>query len=116
MLKALISSILLIMLNPSKSSPMFPFSADSETKWRVVNDGVMGGLSQATLTYDKEGIAHWTGAISLENNGGFSSIRSPQRDYQLGEFKGFRARVKGDGRKYGITLRNVTYFNGISYT
>ena len=44
--------------------------------WRVINDGVMGGLSQGRALLTEESIL-FEGEISLENNGGFSSLKSP---------------------------------------
>ena len=43
--------------------------------WNVVDDGVMGGLSQGALILSETGNALFTGTIRTENNGGFSSIR-----------------------------------------
>ena len=41
----------------------------------TVNDGVMGGISQSKLSQDKLGML-FEGHVSLENNGGFASMRS----------------------------------------
>src|SRR5680860_1585757 len=69
----IIMSILMITIN---SMNLFDFSENSESaRWQVVNDGVMGGLSQATLKVGENGTALFTGRVSLENNGGFSSLR-----------------------------------------
>ena len=47
------------------------------TAWQVVDDGVMGGLSKGNFKSDKKkGNLIFAGNLSLENNGGFSSIRS----------------------------------------
>ena len=44
-------------------------------KWIVINDDVMGGKSNGKLILNKTGNAVFKGEVSLENNGGFSSIR-----------------------------------------
>jgi hypothetical protein len=41
----------------------------------VVNDGVMGGLSQGTIEMTQNDSLLFKGNISLQNNGGFSSFR-----------------------------------------
>ena len=52
------------------------FTTDAtEPSWIAVNDGVMGGLSTGGPRLENN-ILHFTGTLSLENNGGFSSIRT----------------------------------------
>ena len=77
----------------------------------IVNDGVMGGVSQSSLRQDEDGM-FFEGMVSLENNGGFASMRSsvkfPQ-GIQLIELL-----AKGDGKRYKLVLRTelaprVTY-------
>jgi len=41
--------------------------------WRITNDGVMGGKSQGRFLFEP-GKVIFTGDISLDNNGGFSSV------------------------------------------
>ena len=54
---------------------VFDFSKNADiSSWRVVNDGVMGGLYQGTFSINEEGNGSFSGKVSLENNGGFSSI------------------------------------------
>lgn len=46
---------------------------ESVNNWRITNDGVMGGESKGRFLFEQDkGI--FTGHISLENNGGFSSV------------------------------------------
>ncbi len=77
--------------------------ADGEPSWFTLNDDVMGGISESRFSYTEAGTGVFTGALSLENNGGFASIRSNQRDYELDGYKGLRVRVRGDGREYGLS-------------
>lgn len=71
-------------------------------KWFSVDDGVMGGLSKG-LADIKHGSLHFRGDLSLENNGGFSSIRT-DGDYDFSGKKALVMRVKGDGRNYQLRL------------
>ncbi len=71
--------------------------------WVAVNDGVMGGLSQGAPKL-KDGVLRFSGNLSLENNGGFSSVRM-SRAINLEGHSGIRLRVKGDGRTYQLRLQ-----------
>lgn len=72
-------------------------------QWRVINDTVMGGRSSSRMDCDK-GVSHFHGQLSLENNGGFTSVRGtmPKMDAAL---QALRIKVRGDGRSYIATLR-----------
>ena len=81
---------------------LFEFAA-KERVWVVVNDGVMGGVSQSSMV-NKKGIATFTGRVRLENNGGFASTRSGGPSFSIAEgAKAFRMRVRGDGTIYQFT-------------
>jgi NADH dehydrogenase [ubiquinone] 1 alpha subcomplex assembly factor 1 len=71
--------------------------------WRVLNDGVMGGLSQSTIKLQPD-LLRFEGKISLENNGGFASMRSPYGRYDLSGYKALSMRVRGDRSSFGIVL------------
>ena len=89
--------------------------ADAIEYWRIVNDGVMGGLSQSKIISSNHGTAIFKGKVSLENYGGFASTRTIPFSYNLGGYKGVRLRVKGDGKKYQFRLRTDNSFDGVSY-
>jgi monofunctional biosynthetic peptidoglycan transglycosylase len=76
----------------------------------------MGGVSRGGAKLI-DGSLHFRGVLSLENNGGFSSIRSggPTRD--LSAVKVIVLRVKGDGRTYRLQLATNAEFrrSRISY-
>jgi len=85
-----------IMLDPSKKIGI--------DNWRIVNDGVMGGVSQSNIYLNEENNIIFAGNVSLENNGGFASIR---REFDGSQLKGssiFFLRVKGDGNIYKFRL------------
>ncbi|MGB6220592.1 MAG: CIA30 family protein [Haloferula sp.] len=90
----------------------------SQLDWQVVDDGVMGGLSKGKLEISKSGILRFSGTLSLENNGGFSSIRTGDLELDLSDAKGLIARVKGDGRSYQMRLGTDARFRGmeVSFT
>jgi monofunctional biosynthetic peptidoglycan transglycosylase len=99
-----------------QESLIFDFkNADEIEYWRIVNDGVMGGLSKSKIVYSDSSTAIFKGIVSLENNGGFASTRTIPRSYELGGHNGILLRVKGDGKKYQFRLRTNDRFDGVSY-
>ena len=92
----------------------FDSAADSH-RWASVNDGVMGGLSQSTLVFTSSGTALFSGTVSLENYGGFASVRTLPYPYRLGGYEGLSLRVRGDGHRYQLRLRTDAHLDGIAY-
>jgi monofunctional biosynthetic peptidoglycan transglycosylase len=86
----------------------------SETIWPHINDGVMGGVSSGRMVPD-DGFATFQGAVSFDNNGGFSSVRSQPALRDLSEYDGLRVRLRGDGKRYGFRLKTDASFDGVSY-
>lgn len=70
--------------------------------WTTVNDPVMGGRSTSTVTFGDGGLV-FSGTISLDNNGGFASARSPV-DPEIGRratgATSLGVRARGDGKTY----------------
>ncbi len=100
-----------------KDKVIYDFTKEQDFKeWRVINDTVMGGISQSRMEKGGKGIVCFTGTVSLENYGGFCSASSlPAMTYDLSNFEGIKLRLKGDGKKYKATLKNDTSFNGFVY-
>lgn len=101
---------------PAKTEVLMDFEAKPDAPaWFSVNDGVMGGLSTG-LADIKHGSLHFRGILSLENNGGFSSIRTAG-DYDFSDRKKVVMRVKGDGRTYQLRLATDARHKGsaVSY-
>lgn len=98
--------------------PIFDFKPDSSLEdWYVVNDGVMGGLSRGNLKLDSAGHGVFSGKISLENNGGFSSIRYDCGPTDLEGHRYIILKVKGDGQRYQFRVKSSRedYYSYISY-
>ncbi|MHB9007869.1 MAG: CIA30 family protein [Limisphaerales bacterium] len=90
------------------------FQATPHAAWQVVNDDVMGGVSVGAWTVTN-GVARFSGDLSLENNGGFASVRSPTARHQMGQVDSFLIRVRGDGRRYKFTARMGSSFDSAIY-
>ena len=59
-----------------QSQLIFDFNQTNPVNhWTVVDDVVMGGRSYGRFSIDSEGHGVFSGNVSLENNGGFSSLR-----------------------------------------
>ena len=74
--------------------------------WQTVLDGVMGGRSTGRISAGEGGTLQFTGELSLENNGGFSQIRTEISEGIFADTKGLLMRVKGDGRTYQCDIRS----------
>jgi monofunctional biosynthetic peptidoglycan transglycosylase len=69
----------------------------------------MGGVSSGDAKLIA-GSLHFRGVLSLENNGGFSSIRSRGPIRNFSKVKSIVLRLKGDGRTYRLQLATNAEF------
>jgi len=82
------------------------FESESSIEyWGTVNDTVMGGVSSSSIERTDEGTLLFIGELSLENNGGFVSIRNQPAPLRLQSARGIEIQVRGDGRRYFLDLR-----------
>ena len=70
----------------------------SPSDWRIVDDVVMGGRSDGSFRINDAGNGVFEGSISLENNGGFSSVRH-RATFQIQSQKIIRIQRSGKIRK-----------------
>ncbi|GAA0871019.1 CIA30 family protein [Gangjinia marincola] len=84
---------------------IFDFSKDSNlSQWFIEDDVVMGGRSSSSILLTKDGYGKFSGQISLENNGGFASIRYRPGDINISGCEQIVLNVKGDGKRYQLRL------------
>jgi NADH dehydrogenase [ubiquinone] 1 alpha subcomplex assembly factor 1 len=84
---------------------VFDFSgADAAKEWQNINDGVMGGVSEGEFKITDKKTLEFYGTLSLENSGGFASVRSKAKKLGLEKGDILVARVRGDGREYSMNL------------
>lgn len=93
---------------------MIDFTQPNEHKnWTVTNDNVMGGISTGELIY-LDNMSRFRGELSLENNGGFSSVKrsieSPVHEIDSAELV-----FIGDGRTYQLRLTTSKDGNRVQY-
>jgi len=95
---------------------LFDFShAAAVAGWSAIDDRVMGGVSQSCLRHDAAGHAVFEGTVSLARNGGFASVRASATELQTPGAGRYLLDVRGDGRRYKLTLRIDAAFDGVSY-
>lgn len=85
--------------------PLFDFTeADAAKQWQTVNDGVMGGVSEGKFKITDAKTMEFFGTLSLENNGGFASVRTKAKKLSLEKGDTLVVKVRGDGREYMLNL------------
>jgi len=107
-LSALALVVLMEQTSPLAQEPLVPLfgfaSPCAAADWQAVNDGVMGGVSDGRFTITDRQTLEFYGTLSLENNGGFASVRSRPRTLGLRAGDTIVARLRGDGREYQLNL------------
>lgn len=84
--------------------------------WQAIDDRVMGGVSASRMLHDPAGHGVFAGEVSLENNGGFASVRAPaQPPAAAASATACLLEVRGDGRRYKFNLRTDDNFDGITH-
>ena len=74
-------------------------------QWQIEDDVVMGGRSDGNFRLHEDGYGIFEGDVSLENNGGFSSLINRHQRIQLDGNSKFKLRVKGDGSRYQFRIK-----------
>lgn len=100
---------MLTVMSQDKSSTIFEFNnTKSSSKWSVVDDRVMGGLSQGRLSINEAGNGLFQGDVTTENNGGFSSVRYAFNPKDVSKFTHVILKLKGDGKSYQFRIKENT--------
>ncbi|MFD1314023.1 CIA30 family protein [Namhaeicola litoreus] len=94
------------------------FHSNADLKnWQVVDDVVMGGVSSGNFKLDVKGNAVFSGRVSTENNGGFSSVRGSLAKASVSNNQKIILFLKGDGKKYQfrVKARRGDYYSYVLY-
>jgi NADH dehydrogenase [ubiquinone] 1 alpha subcomplex assembly factor 1 len=98
-----IATTLTLMPFAHAGPPLLDFSRSEVAEtFRVINDEVMGGVSTSRRRSTDDAMV-FEGEVSLENNGGFASLRGPIRF--PAESAALLLTVRGDGQRYKLTLK-----------
>ena len=87
----------------------------STQDWHPINDGVMGGVSTSRLAFNFAGHAVFEGTVSLQNGGGFASVRTSSLQLGGRATVAYSLTTWGDGRTYKLNLRTDAGFDGMNY-
>ena len=107
----------LTLLQGINSKMIFDFNIKANIQdWIVVDDTVMGGRSSSQFNLNSKGFGVFNGAVSLENNGGFSSVRYQFKKTEVKKYTKIKLRLKGDGKNYQFRVKNNSrdYYSYIS--
>jgi NADH dehydrogenase [ubiquinone] 1 alpha subcomplex assembly factor 1 len=101
--RELLTAAALAWTHPAVSANRTDLTADA-VAWRIVNDGVMGGVSSSAVS--RSGAAlRFSGLISPANSGGFASMRRPfDAAAWEADAAGLALQVRGDGNRYRLRL------------
>lgn len=97
----------LFMITSFQPLSIFNFTTTADiSQWRIVNDGVMGGLSRGSFSLTSEGYGLFKGTVSLDNNGGFTSVRYRFAPLTTNKDSKIKLRLKGDGKEYQFRIKD----------
>ncbi len=91
---------------------LFDFNEKSDPlEWKIIDDVVMGGISNGNFKIDANGNGVFYGNVSTENNGGFSSVRYQTKAIDVHSFSKISIHLKGDGKSYQFRIKNEVNAN-----
>ena len=106
-MKFLLFFLMLSSFTQTNNDEIYKFTTSTKvSEWRIVNDGVMGGISKSSLMLNDFGNGQFMGHVSLANNGGFASIQLNKTIQLADEIKFVLLRIKGDGKSYEFRLKS----------
>lgn len=102
-MKSLATILILLMM---RSLIIYDFSTNSNLNdWIIIDDVVMGGVSDGNFSINDEGNGVFSGYVSLENNGGFSSVRH-YCNIKTSKDGIVVLHLKGDGKSYQFRVKD----------
>lgn len=108
---AILTVLFLVITSFMKTTTSFKTIFDFNTKsdirsWKTIDDRVMGGRSSSTISLNADGAGVFEGDVSLENNGGFSSVRYNFEKISVKWYSKVRIRLRGDTKRYQFRLKS----------
>ncbi|NYJ29135.1 CIA30 family protein [Allomuricauda sp. ARW1Y1] len=115
-MKNVVVLLLFTMISQNPSAVIYDFTkAGTEGPWYIVDDGVMGGLSQGNIKINSDGNGVFYGFVTTKNNGGFSSAHYRLSNKDVSAFSSVVIKLKGDGKQYQFRVKSSQY-QRYSYT
>ena len=85
---------------------LYDFSGPKTSgSWKIVNDGVVGRVSESHLSDSSDGTFLFQENVSLDFGDVFASVRSVFKSFKAHNYDGVLILVKGDGQTYKYRLR-----------
>jgi hypothetical protein len=78
---------------------------EKNQEWVLLSDNVMGGVTKSKIEYTNNSVLLF-GNISLDNYGGFSSIKTKYKSFDLSKYMGIKIKFKSTNQKFGFTLED----------
>jgi hypothetical protein len=97
----------LISLQSFGQSSIIDFgnSAGKNQEWILLSDNIMGGVTKSKIEYTTNSVL-LSGNISLDNYGGFSSIKTKYKSVDLSKYNGIKIKFKSTNQKFAFTLED----------
>jgi NADH dehydrogenase [ubiquinone] 1 alpha subcomplex assembly factor 1 len=83
----------------------FGNSAEKNQEWVLLSDNIMGGITKSKIEYTDNSVL-LSGNISLDNYGGFSSIKTQYKSFDLSQFNAIKIKFKSTNQKFVFTLED----------
>ena len=104
------------MIQPDNTLVLFDFSDPATMDaWAAIDDRVMGGISRSRLRHDPAGYVVLEGTVSLEQNGGFASVRSSPGTRGKPGATFCVIEVRGNGKQFKLSLLTDDGFDSLNY-
>jgi len=108
-MKHIIFIAIFLFMPVQEKITIFDFKQEgSEKGWYIVNDGVMGGLSQGQFSTQNE-VGVFKGLVSTDNNGGFTMVQNRFDTLLTNKYTAFVLKLKGDGKNYQFRVKSDKY-------
>ncbi|MEN1784167.1 MAG: CIA30 family protein [Bacteroidota bacterium] len=106
MKKSLVLFVSIIYFNTMLAQTIVDFKKPIKIRdWHVIDDVVMGGRSAGQFSLTNYGYAIYSGMVSLENRGGFSSLRCALPPLMVSPKDRIQIHLKGDGKQYQFLVK-----------
>lgn len=96
----------MMLIQDKEIENIYAFNETNDTgNWAIVDDRVMGGVSQGAIAVNGNGRGVYSGKVSTSNNGGFSSVRLRFKSRNVSQFNAVVLKIMGDRKNYQFRIK-----------
>ena len=98
----------ILLTAPPNSGDQILFDFDkpaAASNWQVAKGGVARDASEGRFEITDQGELRFYGKLSHKEDGGIASIQSTPLERGLSKHDGISIRIKGDGKRYSLSIR-----------